>query len=988
MSQTTNTDSGTPGRFAEDALGKVIATKPVVPANGLDGTATFCINRRGDLIDAQSSKPASILSNLWDGVWIILSPAHIVIMLVVFVADLWVSIPVRLLIGSFILYQQITASQQLEGARLRFESAYVETVHDDLKDNRSNRSLSACDAENHYSEQGSAAAQALSGRDNSQQSSSLTAAHRAGMKTMDCNIDVLSTKLSSPEPHKDGLGTVINMTFHMKVTHRPTETKWHIWRQYSDFIYIRHAMSLEFMADHNTDVISASRHPSASSIDDGDANSTNGGSGHKTNIVSRLLTKQGSNAHKFLSGVNGGGSVNITASSGGNTLGAELPSLPLPLTSPANVPPLSVEYLALITKRREVQVLGWLLQMQELPPFANHPFFREFLGMPEYDASIIIPTNNNSGSGESSGSSSALTVVPKNFTGTCLDDFKFLDINPAFKYMFKSCRETHGIPARGRTYMTDKKKINPGRAICELILMEVYEIPARDKADRADHIAMRGQVKRRLEALKTLTDNPFIFLLNFQIPGDPPVSIVSYYALPSDYLERNKDMENIKGFGSLVDRFVDVPRTEDERLAAWGLGPLAGKPPRPTPVNGSNGITTNSAVPAASSASDNISTDDNKTTAKSNPRPSISATTPTRMQDEHGTGTADILSSDDEDGCIAVDKKKYKLYDCFPADHHGVKKTAAPGVKKTATDFSGDLDNALLMKKTSGGKDKDIDNKDTPAKPKHKSLWGMFSSSHLGHMTATATGSSTDSRHQQTPAGSTVPMIQTSDHKMDKDTSGTWRESGGVTAPASPTATTDTTITANDDPTLVPASSAASNDHVNGSAPVGSAPVVSAPVGSAPVLSAPASSAAVISKTKSSWNMSVPSDITWPDPENPDAGTLPQSDFRNQRFKLIPLMLEGPWVVLAAVKSQPALLGRKVVQRYFRGDNYMEIDVYVGSSIIASQIVGICRGYAKHFTCNIGIMIQGESEDELPERMLAVLTQNKVDLDLRIMLED
>ena len=48
------------------------------------------------------------------------------------------------------------------------------------------------------------------------------------------------------------------------------------------------------------------------------------------------------------------------------------------------------------------------------------------------------------------------------------------------------------------------------------------------------------------------------------------------------------------------------------------------------------------------------------------------------------------------------------------------------------------------------------------------------------------------------------------------------------------------------------------------------------------------------------------------------------------------------------------LLGKKVVQRYFRGDNYMEIDVDVGSSVIASQIVGISRGYCKHFVCNIG----------------------------------
>jgi hypothetical protein len=31
--------------------------------------------------------------------------------------------------------------------------------------------------------------------------------------------------------------------------------------------------------------------------------------------------------------------------------------------------------------------------------------------------------------------------------------------------------------------------------------------------------------------------------------------------------------------------------------------------------------------------------------------------------------------------------------------------------------------------------------------------------------------------------------------------------------------------------------------------------------------------------------------------------------------------------------------------------------VHVGSSIIASQIVGLCRGYAKSFVSNIGMMM-------------------------------
>jgi hypothetical protein len=73
--------------------------------------------------------------------------------------------------------------------------------------------------------------------------------------------------------------------------------------------------------------------------------------------------------------------------------------------------------------------------------------------------------------------------------------------------------------------------------------------------------------------------------------------------------------------------------------------------------------------------------------------------------------------------------------------------------------------------------------------------------------------------------------------------------------------------------------------------------------------------------TSTSW-LKMPSDITWPigDYIN-EPGALPPGDFRNMRFKLLPSIIEGPWVVKAAVRSQPALLGRKVVQRYFRGNN-------------------------------------------------------------------
>ena len=96
------------------------------------------------------------------------------------------------------------------------------------------------------------------------------------------------------------------------------------------------------------------------------------------------------------------------------------------------------------------------------------------------------------------------------------------------------------------------------------------------------------------------------------------------------------------------------------------------------------------------------------------------------------------------------------------------------------------------------------------------------------------------------------------------------------------------------------------------------------------------------------------SDVVWPDMETAGQGVLPRDSFQNKRFKLIPCMVEAPWVVQMAVSSTPVLLGQKVVQRYYRGEGYMEIDVHVGSSNIADNIVGVCRSYSKAFICNLG----------------------------------
>jgi hypothetical protein len=54
-----------------------------------------------------------------------------------------------------------------------------------------------------------------------------------------------------------------------------------------------------------------------------------------------------------------------------------------------------------------------------------------------------------------------------------------------------------------------------------------------------------------------------------------------------------------------------------------------------------------------------------------------------------------------------------------------------------------------------------------------------------------------------------------------------------------------------------------------------------------------------------------------------------------------------------AVSSTPVIVGQKVVQRYFRGLHYVEVDLHIGSSKIADNIVALCRTYSTAFACNI-----------------------------------
>jgi len=102
-------------------------------------------------------------------------------------------------------------------------------------------------------------------------------------------------------------------------------------------------------------------------------------------------------------------------------------------------------------------------------------------------------------------------------------------------------------------------------------------------------------------------------------------------------------------------------------------------------------------------------------------------------------------------------------------------------------------------------------------------------------------------------------------------------------------------------------------------------------------------------------------------------------DFRNNRFKLIPRVVDGNVLIKLAVKDTPTLLGNKLKQYYFKGDNYFELDVDVGSSSVARNVVGLAIGYSKTIVVDMGFCLQGNDENELPEVLMGGCTCIHVD---------
>ncbi|XP_038706154.1 protein ENHANCED DISEASE RESISTANCE 2-like [Tripterygium wilfordii] len=108
--------------------------------------------------------------------------------------------------------------------------------------------------------------------------------------------------------------------------------------------------------------------------------------------------------------------------------------------------------------------------------------------------------------------------------------------------------------------------------------------------------------------------------------------------------------------------------------------------------------------------------------------------------------------------------------------------------------------------------------------------------------------------------------------------------------------------------------------------------------------------------------------------------------YRNSRFKLIPYISKGSWIVRQSVGKKACLIGQALEINYFHGKNYLELGIDIGSSTVARGVVSLVLGYLNNLVIEMSFLIQANTQEELPEYLLGTCRLNHLDAAKSILL--
>lgn len=81
-----------------------------------------------------------------------------------------------------------------------------------------------------------------------------------------------------------------------------------------------------------------------------------------------------------------------------------------------------------------------------------------------------------------------------------------------------------------------------------------------------------------------------------------------------------------------------------------------------------------------------------------------------------------------------------------------------------------------------------------------------------------------------------------------------------------------------------------------------------------------------------------------------------------------------------SVGSTPCLLGKAVECNYIRGPKYLEVDVDIGSSAVASGVLWLVMGTSPTLVVDMAFLVQANTTEELPEQLIGAVRVSHVEL--------
>jgi hypothetical protein len=106
--------------------------------------------------------------------------------------------------------------------------------------------------------------------------------------------------------------------------------------------------------------------------------------------------------------------------------------------------------------------------------------------------------------------------------------------------------------------------------------------------------------------------------------------------------------------------------------------------------------------------------------------------------------------------------------------------------------------------------------------------------------------------------------------------------------------------------------------------------------------------------------------------------------YRAPRFKLIPAITEGAWVVQRSVGTKPLIVGNALKTTYYGGgeSRFLEVDVDIGSSSVANSVTRFVMAYLRTLVIDLAFVVEAKTEAELPERLMGTIRVAHLDPDL------